>query len=62
MNTIENTAREAVMAYLRWMEADGIFPEPEYDRFQDAMSKLAEALGIDTIAESELLRGLNLQL
>lgn len=54
----DNAARAAVMAYLRWMESDGAFPEPEYDRFQDAMSDLADALGIDTIAETERLRAL----
>lgn len=44
---MKKLAIEAVMAFLRYQEADGIFPDPEYDQFMDAMGRLADGLGMD---------------
>ena len=43
-------ALKAVHAYAAWMAADGLFPNPEYDLFQDAMDALGRAMGVDMSA------------
>lgn len=44
---------QALAAYEAWMAADGMFPDPEYDEFQNAMNALSDVAGIDTFAMIE---------
>lgn len=44
LGEIERAARRAVAAFREWMDADGVFPEPEYDLFLGAMNRLDDAL------------------
>lgn len=53
---MEDKARAAITAWCAWMIADGCFPEPEYDRFMDAMHELAVAIGIDMMELDRQLR------
>lgn len=43
---MEESARAAVLAWIAYMEADGAFPDPEYDQFHLAMEALAEEIGL----------------
>lgn len=47
MGEVEELARRAVLSWIEWMAADGVFPDPEYDRMHDAMADLADRLGVD---------------
>lgn len=40
---MEELARAACRRWREWMGADGVFPDPEYDRFMDAMERLETA-------------------
>ncbi len=41
---VRQAAREAVNAYENWMNAEGMFPDPQFDQFCNAMDQLAKAL------------------
>ena len=43
---MEEAAKAAVLAWIAYMKADGVFPEPEYDYFHDTMERLAESMGL----------------
>lgn len=45
-------ARKAVLAWMAWVQADGMFPDPEYDQFASAMCALAGALSRNLVTLS----------
>ena len=41
---VVQAAREAIAKWEEWLDADGIFPDPEYDDFHAAMNALRDQL------------------
>ncbi len=45
MNNLQQATEEVIRAFNVWLDADGIFPEPEYEDFLAAMDRLADEAG-----------------